>query len=640
MRDNGQWMHLDAHGCDSPCEFGNRGGDCNSVRAFTDIANPNDNRWHQAVISYRGSVNRFKAWYDGQPFNEHVGQRLQTCNTNSGDYGVRIGSNSWDPNGWTFNGQMDEVAYWDTVLTDDQVAALWNDGNGLDLSSGGAGQAECTSGYPAASDVCSRECARAIQPFWNECGDLLSEMGVRGTEGMEEFDAKCAARPTCDFALLFEHMQNMQDVCCSARESCVSGNPGVSDTCSMDCALIFEPFWDDCGAAIKATVGAQMGGMDGMTAFYNTCLVTRYPPGSCTDECSASTLHCRRMEVQNACCEAEDNCPDDAATPLRCPVGCALFFPSMVNDCESALSDAGLTDEEAEDYSSFSDLCLDQDAPALVEYAHDLVRQGCDIDLVPPRGRGRRAQDDEGPGQKTGIAKLLQTDPTTCSWDSFDDRIVEMSAVCCGTNADETCADGQPPRECSPECGVYFHSFYSDCEILLSTVQQDDFEVFTDFHEMCLEEADVSFFLNAIQHATCASICLLAPCVGQVQAWLSQRFLHLDVPTGCSVNQCGSCDENACNQLVNQDGRACSWSSNDQICVSVAVVEFHFEDDSELDSFQWDPGTNQGSQGRGIRDGKIMIDAPDNTDGLYWLKTEFSEFTTLTMTAEFRSDSW
>eukprot|EP01052_Picozoa_sp_SAG31_P041354 SAG31_NODE_6248_length_2103_cov_1.078343_1_plen_202_part_01 len=202
MRDNGQWMHLDCNGCD--CEFGNRGGDCNSVRDFNEIANPNNNEWHQVVISYRGRDRRYKAWYDGQPFNEHTGHDLGTCDTNSGSYGVRIGSQAWDVNGWTFNGQMDEVAYWDVALEDEQIADLWNDGRGIDLMSGGPGQAECESGYPAASDSCSRECARAIQPFWDDCGDLLTQMEMGGTEGMDEFDHKCAQRPTCDFALLYE----------------------------------------------------------------------------------------------------------------------------------------------------------------------------------------------------------------------------------------------------------------------------------------------------------------------------------------------------------------------------------------------------------------------------------------------------
>ena len=189
----------------------------------------------------------------------------------------------------------------------------------LDIDVGGAGQAECATGYPGAQDTCSRECARVIQPFWQDCGPLLMQMNMGGTEGMQEFDEKCAARPTCDFSLLFQHMQRMDEICCEARGSCAAGNPGASDQCTMGCARIFEPFWDDCGAMILATMGGMMGGMDGMTTFYNTCLATRYPPGSCTDQCSAQTVHCREMEIQNACC-------GDAVSAMHLLVLCAHWY--------------------------------------------------------------------------------------------------------------------------------------------------------------------------------------------------------------------------------------------------------------------------------------------------------------------------
>ena len=58
------------------------------------------------------------------------------------------------------------------------------------------------------------------------------------------------------------------------------------------------------------------------------------------------------------------------------------------------------------------------------EYANDLVRQGCDIDLTPPHA-GRRAQDDVVP-QKTGMSKPLQISSELCTWDSFDERVVRQ----------------------------------------------------------------------------------------------------------------------------------------------------------------------------------------------------------------------
>ena len=263
---------------------------------------------------------------------------------------------------------------------------------------------------------------------------------------------------------------------------------------------MFEPFWDDCGEMIIATMGAMMGGMGGMTTFYNTCLSTRYPPGSCTDECSSQTLHCRQMEIQNACCGDAGNCPEVSTTPLECPVGCALFFPSLLGDCADTLTASGLTEDEMAEYQAFSELCLDQDAVSLVEYAQDLLAQGCDINLTPDNGR--RLQD----GRMAGMALPLQTDQDACSWDSFEDRVVAMSAACCGPNADATCRDGSPPRDCNPECAVYYHSFFADCGMLVNTVMASQIDAFTAFDETCLASADIGFFLDAIQHTTCCII--------------------------------------------------------------------------------------------------------------------------------------
>ena len=55
-----------------------------------------------------------------------------------------------------------------------------------------------------------------------------------------------------------------------------------------------------------------------------------------------------------------------SVTPLECPVGCALFFPSLMTDCEDTLAASGLSEEDMADYQRFSERCLDQDSRALV----------------------------------------------------------------------------------------------------------------------------------------------------------------------------------------------------------------------------------------------------------------------------------
>ena len=49
---------------------------------------------------------------------------------------------------------------------------------------------------------------------------------------------------------------------------------------------------------------AQMGGMDEMGIFYETCLESLYPPGKCGAFCNEHTYECLLAEVQQSCCPA------------------------------------------------------------------------------------------------------------------------------------------------------------------------------------------------------------------------------------------------------------------------------------------------------------------------------------------------
>lgn len=66
-----------------------------------------------------------------------------------------------------------------------------------------------------------------------------------------------------------------------------------------------------------------------------------------------------------------------SVTPLECPVGCALFFPSLMTDCEDTLAASGLSEEDMADYQRFSERCLDQDSRALVCVHSLLFCLGC-----------------------------------------------------------------------------------------------------------------------------------------------------------------------------------------------------------------------------------------------------------------------
>ena len=124
---------------------------------------------------------------------------------------------------------------------------------------------------------------------------------------------------------------------------------------------------------------ANMGGMHEMGLFYDRCLETLYPPGTCGTFCNTHTFDCYIAEVQEACCdEGGRNCVSNEDVPEQCPVGCAIVFPQFLDTCSDHLEQSGAT---IEDYRTFAQECLDMDGIELVEYVITLRESGCVVDL-------------------------------------------------------------------------------------------------------------------------------------------------------------------------------------------------------------------------------------------------------------------
>ena len=166
---------------------------------------------------------------------------------------------------------------------------------------------------------------------------------------------------------------------------------------------------------------ARMGGMDTMGVFYDSCLETLYPPGTCGSFCNQHTFECFLAEVQEACCdEGGRNCVSGEDVPETCPVGCAIVFPQFLETCEDHLTEGGA---EIADYEAFEQECLDLDGLELVEYAISLLDRGCAINLGGLAGRrqlewlhGKRRQ------LQTGYLEAhLSSDDPQCTWDQVDD---------------------------------------------------------------------------------------------------------------------------------------------------------------------------------------------------------------------------
>jgi hypothetical protein len=283
----------------------------------------------------------------------------------------------------------------------------------------------------------------------------------------------------------------------ACRAGCAGGKcpadwmPGSADKCSAACGKVFEPFWDECGTIL---VASKMGGMAVMGKFYDHCLQSLYPPGTCGKFCNGHTYDCYLKEVQQSCCDEHGkNCAVGSPIPNTCPVSCSLVFPTFNDVCKDHIR-AQPTLQESQ-FKAFSDKCLKQDALALVQYALDMRSQGCIVNLGDGVSGRRRAQN--------FLGQWFESNARTCSWDQIDDYAADVDRVCCPGGR---CVGGRPPKTCSVGCAVAMHQFGNDCAQTLDLImpRTDSRRInLIKFQTLCIKTADTKAILRAIANAKC-----------------------------------------------------------------------------------------------------------------------------------------
>ena len=226
-----------------------------------------------------------------------------------------------------------------------------------------------------------------------------------------------------------------------------------------------------------------MGGMDEMEYFYDACLETLYPPGSCGFFCNEHTYDCYLAEIQQACCDEQgENCRAGSDVPVTCPVGCAIVFPEFLETCRDHVEEHAETNPNivVADFEAFEHECLTNDGIALVEYALDMQSRGCVLDFGES-GR-RRAQ-----GKYLGT--WLDSEVDGCTWDELDDLARDVDMICCGEDGANcpAAADGSavPPSTCSPACAVSMHEFTSACGTAIENTLAGDVSSFAPRRNGC-----------------------------------------------------------------------------------------------------------------------------------------------------------
>lgn len=177
---------------------------------------------------------------------------------------------------------------------------------------------------------------------------------------------------------------------------------------------------------LSATVHfSHMGGMDEMGLFYDSCLETLYPPGSCGSFCNDHTFDCYLAEVQEACCdEGGVNCVSGEDVPETCPVGCAIVFPQFLETCTDHLAGTGAN---VADFEAFSAECLQLDGVELVEYAIMLLERGCAINLGG-MAAGRRQLRASKRQLQGYLTPHLSSEANQCTWDQVSKQLLGKSS--------------------------------------------------------------------------------------------------------------------------------------------------------------------------------------------------------------------
>ncbi len=126
---------------------------------------------------------------------------------------------------------------------------------------------------------CSAECAAVFVPFWEACGETVLETTTLVGQDFAPFYNLCragmigrAATPRaqrrCTSGNFNTRKAAAEAVCCPDADSC-AGNPSLPTHCSLQCAVAYGEFYEDC-AAVAAISHSKV--VDKMQQFHRTCV--------------------------------------------------------------------------------------------------------------------------------------------------------------------------------------------------------------------------------------------------------------------------------------------------------------------------------------------------------------------------------
>lgn len=99
--------------------------------SWEDVLSPNTTQWNHLVVTYDNLLGsgQYTLYVNGQLTG--TGDRTNPCTTGNSYFPMRFGINKLSGTRQPFNGDLDEIAFWDRKLDASEVVTLYNNGNGL-----------------------------------------------------------------------------------------------------------------------------------------------------------------------------------------------------------------------------------------------------------------------------------------------------------------------------------------------------------------------------------------------------------------------------------------------------------------------------------------------------------------------------
>ena len=107
----------------------------------------------------------------------------------------------------------------------------------------------------ALPDACDASCGEIFLPFFDECANLLSAIGMVGMNSYSDFASSCEGELSpascghgCTSTNYQCRMEEAETACCVEDFGCGTSDGGLSslDFCGYECSLVLPAFVDDC----------------------------------------------------------------------------------------------------------------------------------------------------------------------------------------------------------------------------------------------------------------------------------------------------------------------------------------------------------------------------------------------------------